>query len=161
LIVSWGYHATPQSSSGSQFLDYLVWSGTKDPAASLSVPAAIQFMQEHHWDQVRRECHVVLRQALQRISELVQMEPLYPLESDLYAQMGIAPLPPATDVATLKSRLYDEQRVEVPMIEWPGRDSSGEPRQWKFVRVSVQGYNTPDDLDALCNGLEKLLPQVQ
>jgi isopenicillin-N epimerase len=152
LVVSWGYHATPQSTNGSQFLDYLSWAGTKDPSAYLSVPTAIQFMQDHNWNKVRQECHALLRPAIQRICDLVQMEPLYPLDSDLYHQMGIAPLPPNTDTAELKMRLYDEYHIEVPLLEWNGR---------KFIRISVQGYNTPEDLNALIDGLQKLLSQVQ
>jgi isopenicillin-N epimerase len=155
LIVSWGYNATPQNiisgATGSQFLDYLRWTGTKDPAASLSVPSAIQFMQEHDWVQVRQDCHALLRTAIERICTLVQMEPLYPLDSALFYQMGIAPLPANTEIIPLKTRLYDEHRVEVPLIEW---------NEKKFVRISVQGYNTQDDLDALYNGLQILLPQV-
>jgi len=152
LVVSWGYHATPETTSGSQFQDYLGWTGTKDPAASLAVPAAIQFMAEHHWDQVCQDCHNLLHRTIQRICELVQMEPLYPLDSDLYRLMGIAPLPPETDLATLKTRLYDEHRVEVPLIDW---------NDHKFVRISVQGYNTQEDLDAFYDGLRALLPQVR
>jgi isopenicillin-N epimerase len=152
LIVSWGYHATPENTRGSQFLDYLGWTGTKDPAAVLSVPDAIAFMQDHHWEQVRQDCHALLCAVLQRICDLVQMQPLYPFNSDVYHQMGIAPLPADTDIATLKARLYAEQHVEVPFIDWNGR---------KFVRISVQGYNTQDDLDALYDGLEQLLPQVK
>lgn len=151
LIVSWGYHATPQTSSGSQFLDYLGWTGTKDPAAVLSVPAAIQFMEEHNWEQIRQACHERLRPVLERICELVDMEPLYPMDSDLYRQMAIAPLPPGTDTAALKSRLYSEYQVEIPIIEWNG---------WKFVRISVQAYNTEEDLEALVAGLSELLPQL-
>ncbi len=152
LVVSWGYHAAPEASTGSRFQDLLGWTGTRDPAASLSVPAALQFMQEHHWEQVRQDCHILLRQAIENICELVQMAPLYPLEADLYFQMGIAPLPPGTDLALLKRRLYDEYRVEVPLIDWNSQ---------KFVRISVQGYNTQADLDALTKGLRALLPQVR
>ncbi len=148
LVVSWGYHTTPQSTSGSRFQDYLGWSGTKDPAAALTVPAAIEFMQAHHWDQVRQDCHALLSSAIQRVCELVHMEPLYPPDSYLYHQMVIAPLPPATDVPTLKARLYAEHRVEVPLTEWNGR---------KFVRISVQAYNTQADLDALYHGLKTIL----
>lgn len=151
LIISWGYHATPESTGGSQFQDYFSWTGTKDPSACLSFPAALQFMQEHNWDEVRKDCHIILRQALQHICDLVQMEPLYPLDSDFYAQMGIAPLPPHTNLDQLKSRLYDEYRVEVPLIDWNMR---------KFMRISVQGYNTPEDLDALYAGLQSLLPHL-
>jgi isopenicillin-N epimerase len=152
LIVSWGYHASSETTRGSRFLDHLGWTGTNDPAAFLSVPAAIQFMQEHQWDQVRQVCHTLLSNILQRICALVQMGSLYPLDSDLYHQMGIAPLPANTDIVTLKTRLYAEQHVEVPFIDWNGR---------KFVRISVQGYNTQEDLDALYAGLESLLPEVQ
>jgi isopenicillin-N epimerase len=151
LVVSWGYQATPQTSSGSQFLDYLGWTGTKDPAAALSVPAAIQFMKEHDWEQVQQACQEHLRPTLERICELTEMEPLYPLDSELYRQMAIAPLPPDIDTGALKSRLYSEYRVEVPIIEWNGR---------KFVRISVQAYNTEEDLEALITGLSQLLPEL-
>ena len=38
------------------------------------------------------------------------------------------------------------------LVEWNSR---------KFVRISVQAYNTQDDLDALYDGLHRLLPQVR
>jgi isopenicillin-N epimerase len=146
LIVSWGYRPTSETTTGSCFVDLLQWTGTKDPAAALSVPAAIQFMAEHDWESVRRECHGLLRQAIQRICTLTGLHPLYPLDSDFYSQMGIAPLPKC-DLAVLKRRLYDEFRVEVPLIQWQGQ---------QFVRISVQGYNSQADVDALMGALEKV-----
>ena len=148
LVISWGFRTQSQYSAGSQFLDFLGWTGTKDPAAYLSVPSAIRFAEEHDWNTVRRTCHDLLRQTLVRICDLVSMEPLYPMGSDLFHQMGIAPLPPRTDLVSLKTRLYEEFKVEVPVIDWNGR---------KFIRISVQGYNTQDDLDALLSGLGKIL----
>ena len=148
LVVSWGYHATPETTSGSTFLDYLGWSGTHDPAAYLSVPAAIQFMDDHDWESVRRECHSLLRQGLSKLCELIGMPPLSLLDSDLYAQMAIVPLPPETDLATLKNRLYDEFHIEVPLTEWNGR---------KFLRISIQAYNTPADIVALVAALQNAL----
>ena len=151
LIVSWGYHATAEIATGSQFIDYLQWTGTRDPAAYLSVPAAIQFMQENDWDKVQQECHGLLRSAIERICELVEMEPLYPLDSDLYAQMGIAPLP-NSDLGLLKKRLYGEYKVEVPLIQWEDK---------QFIRISIQGYNFQEDIDILVSALEVLLPEVR
>jgi isopenicillin-N epimerase len=150
LIVSWGYGATPETTTGSRYVDLLQWTGTKDPAAALTVPAAIQFMQAHAWDEVRCECHVLLRQAIERICELSGLPPLYPLDSDFYSQMGIAPLP-SSNLVILKSRLYDEYKIEVPLIQWQDR---------QFVRISVQGYNTSEDLERLVKALKILLPQV-
>ncbi len=64
--------------------------------------------------------------------------------------MGIAPLP-LSNITLLKSRLYDEHKVEVPLTQWNDK---------QFIRISVQGYNTQADIDALVNALEVLLPQV-
>jgi len=150
LIVSWGYNATRETTTGSRFIDLFQWTGTKDPAAALTVPTAIQFMKEHNWDEVRTECHTLLYQAIERICNLTDMPPLYPLDSGFYSQMGIAPLP-LSDITVLKSRLYDEYKIEVPLIQW---------RERQFIRISVQGYNNQEDIDALVSALQMLLLQV-
>ena len=150
LVVSWGTHPTPDIATGSRFIDILQWTGTKDPTAALVVPTAIQFMQDHDWEEVRRQCHALLRQGIERICDLTSRSPLYPLDSDFYSQMGIAPLPPS-DLVALKSRLYDEFKIEVPLIEWQDQ---------YFVRISIQGYNAQSDVDALVDALKVLLPQV-
>jgi isopenicillin-N epimerase len=148
LVVSWGYGNDPKEGTGSRFIDILQWTGTKDPCAALAVPDAIRFMYEHNWDEIRAECHSLLRMAVEGICGLVGLPPLYPLDSDFYSQMAIAPLPPDTDLVALMARLYDEYKVEVPLIEWNGH---------KFIRISVQGYNTQDDVSALMDGLRALL----
>jgi isopenicillin-N epimerase len=45
-------------------------------------------------------------------------------------------------------RLYDECGIDVPVFSW-----NGQP----MLRVSVQGYNTQEDIDALVSALGKLL----
>jgi isopenicillin-N epimerase len=150
LIISWGLRVSPEKSTGSRFIDVLQWTGTNDPAAYLSVPAAINFMQENHWDDVRLECNKKLRIAIDAICNISNMDWLYPMESRFYAQMGIAPLP-MVNLNLLKNRLYSEYKVEVPLIQWQER---------QFVRISVQGYNTRSDLDVLTDALAKFLPQV-
>jgi isopenicillin-N epimerase len=147
LIVSWGYHPTADIATGSRFVDILQWTGTRDLSAALTVPNAIQFMEEHDWEEVRCQCHDLLRQAIERICDLTGLPPLYPLDSNFYAQMGIAPLP-RSDVPTLKSRLYDEYKIEVPLVEWQDQ---------QFVRISIQGYNTQEDVDALVDALKILV----
>jgi len=47
--------------------------------------------------------------------------------------------------------LYDDYRVEAPIMEWGGR-------QFALWGVSVQGYKTWDDVDALVDALAALLP---
>ena len=51
LIVSWGWHSDRPGPS--RFVDEHEWTGTRDPAAYLAVPAAIQFRDDHDWPLVR------------------------------------------------------------------------------------------------------------
>jgi isopenicillin-N epimerase len=148
LVVSWGYESiTP---SGSTFVDHHEWWGTRDIAAFLAVPAAIKFQQEHDWDKVRSACHKLVKEAQGRICVLTGLAPLHASRQsdDWFAQLAAAPLPVDTDLAVLKTRLYDEYRVEVPLIEWKDK---------KLIRVSVQGYNTGADIDRLLLALSKLI----
>ena len=149
VVVSWGFHATPEMTTGSRFIDYLQWTGTKDPSAALAVPAALQFMQDHNWGDVRHECNIILSQAIKRIDEVTGLAPLNLQNPDPVLQMGIAALPGIRNLPALQKRLYREYRVEVPLIEWNGN---------QYIRVSIQGYNTLEDIDSLLNALEKLLP---
>lgn len=145
LVVSWGWGENKQFSYGSNLLDYLQWMGTDDPSAYLAVPAAIAFQTQHHWPEVRRRCRALLCQALDRISDLTGLESPYANET-FYHQMAIAPLPAVGDLAAFKKQFYDRFRVEVPFTESEGR---------QFVRISVQGYNSQADIDALVDALKK------
>ncbi len=108
-----------------------------------AVPAAIQFMDEHHWDYVRQYCHWLAQEARQRISELTELPPLSPDSTEWYMQMVTVPLPPC-DTVQLKARLYDEFAIEVPIVTW---------QEKPFIRISIQAYNTSDDIDRLVNAL--------
>jgi isopenicillin-N epimerase len=149
LIVSWGYQSRLTSPHESTFIDFLQWSGTKDPAAALSVPAAIAFMRKYRWDDVRVRCHKLLRTAIERICNQTGLSPLYPLDSEFYHQMGTIPIPNIKDLTKLKTRLYHEYRIEIPCVEWNGQH---------FLRLSVQGYNSEEEIDLLVRALTKLIP---
>jgi isopenicillin-N epimerase len=151
LIVSWGYQSRCSPARESKFIDLLQWTGTKDPAAALSVPAAIAFMGEHHWNEVQAGCHQLLENAVDRICDQTRLSPLYPLDSDFYYQMGTIPIPQVRDMNELKSRLYNDYKIEIPCIEWNNRH---------FLRLSVQGYNSEEDIDILVNSVSRLLPTL-
>ena len=144
LVVSWGWESdTP---SGSQFVDYHQWQGTRDIAAFLATPAAIQFQAEHHWEAVRAGCHALAREARRQINELTGLPALCPDSSEWFSQMAAVRLPPV-DVETLKTRLYDDFRVEVPVFKW-----NDQP----ILRFSFQGYNSAADVEALVRALKAI-----
>jgi isopenicillin-N epimerase len=143
LVVSWGWRS-------GRFVDELQWHGTHDPAAFLTAPVAFRFMKEHDWPAVRQRCHELVRETRHRVQELTGLPMLTPDDPAWFAQMSTLPMPPG-DLPALKRRLYDEFRVEIPEFLW-----NGQP----YLRISIQGYNTPADVEALLTGLRTLLPQV-
>ncbi|MFZ2420162.1 MAG: aminotransferase class V-fold PLP-dependent enzyme [Anaerolineae bacterium] len=149
LVVSWGWES--ETPGPSPFVDYLEWTGTQDIAAYLAVPAAIDFQATHDWEQMRLACHELVREARQRINGLTGLASICPDAPEWFQQMAAIRLP-ACDTAALKARLWDEWRVEAPIITW-----NGEP----FVRVSVQAYNDQADIERLVAALTVLLPVVQ
>jgi isopenicillin-N epimerase len=146
LVVSWGYQS--DQPSGAQFVDYHEWQGTRDLAAFLTVPAAITFQAQHNWDAMRRQCHRLAGDTRQRLNALTGLESICPDSPPWFTQMFAARLPTHTDLEVLKRQLYDEYRIEVPVVLW---------NHQKFLRVSFQGYNTPEDADTLVAAVERLL----
>ena len=148
LVVSWGWGAERPYTTGSDFVDYLIWQGTDDPAAYLSVPHAIQFQAAHDWPRQQERCHALLRQALAELETITGCASPYP-DADAYRQMAIVPLPRLSDLNQLKERLYTEYQIEIPCLAWNGR---------YFVRISVQAYNNASDLQRLTTALTQLVP---
>ena len=146
LVVSWGYES--ENPSGSTFVDHHEWWGTRDISAFLTVPKAIQFQQDQDWARVRADCHRLAVETWKRIHDLTGCAPLHSDPELWFAQMIVATLPADTDLPALKARLYDEHRVEIPVVEW---------NEKKLIRLSVQGYNTKRDMDKLLIALKSVL----
>lgn len=145
LVISWGDEG--ETRAASRFLDELEWQGTQDIAAYLAVPAAIGFQREHRWDAVREDCHALARDVRERISGLTGLDPLSPDGPEWYAQMVSLPLP-ATDARRVQRRLLEECAIEAPVMSWNGL---------ALLRVSLQGYNTRDDIDAIVSAVPRVL----
>lgn len=152
-IVSWGWvEGTERFRPESQFVSRNQAQGTRDIAAFLSAPAAIAYQEERDWETVRERCHELALEARERIAALTGLPHIVPSQSPegyrWFRQMAAIPLPKSSDGPELKRRLYDDYRIEIPI--------TGHGDQ-PLIRVSFQGYNTRDDLEALIAALERLL----
>ena len=143
-VVSWGYstelmrHTDAAAYTGSTLLERrLQWQGTRDLAAFLTVPAAIEFQLRHGWDRIRRECHALAAETLQRICGMTGLKPV--CEDTDFGQMVVIPVP-APNADLLQETLFKRYRIEIPVTSHKGH---------RFLRLSVQGYNTREDTDAL------------
>lgn len=146
LVVSWGWEALEPGPS--TFLDYFEWTGTVDPAAFLTAPAAIRFWQEHDWPRVREACHALVCDFHRRMGELTGLTPLTPARREWFTQLAALPLPPGTNVAQLKDQLWDEWQIEIPILDWQGRP---------LIRISVQAFNGPGDVERLMAALGEIM----
>lgn len=147
LVVSWGYES--ERPSQSQFIDHHEWQGTRDLAAFLSVPAAIEFQDQHDWLTVSQNCHELASRTRQRIHGLTGLQQICPDDPAWFGQMFSAPLPGNLDAEAFKTRLYENYRIEAPIFTWA---------EHILLRVSIQAYNRPADVDALLGAVTELLP---
>ncbi|MFN8385462.1 MAG: aminotransferase class V-fold PLP-dependent enzyme [Anaerolineales bacterium] len=76
LVVSWGYE--PETPVSSEFVSHHEWWGTRDMAAFLSVPAAIEFQAKHDWERVSEACHQLALECQQKICELTSLRRFIP-----------------------------------------------------------------------------------
>lgn len=150
-VISWGYsaHGTEPTEfdayTGTTLLERrLQWQGTRDLAAFLSVPAAIEFQANHNWDRIRRDCHALAAQTLQRITEFTGLQPI--CQDGDFGQMVVIPVP-AMNPQELKQTLFARYRIEVPITAHQNQ---------LFIRLSVQGYNTVSDADALVEAVQEI-----
>ncbi len=144
LVVSWGFES--EQPGPSRYVDLFQWTGTRDIAAYLSTPAAIEFQEKHHWDRVRQACHELASEAQKSICSMTGLPPLS--NSNWFRQFVSIPLPEKTDLESIKCKLYEKYSIEIPLIAWNGK---------KLIRVSLQGYNSSRDIEKLLHALKILL----
>jgi isopenicillin-N epimerase len=124
-VVGWGYRE-------SEFALRHGREGTRDPAAYLAVPAAIEFVREHG---EAAECRALLERGSRRLAAAG----FDPFASAQPLQMACFRLPEC-DPEEIERRLREEFRIDAPVRKWNGQS---------LIRVSVAPYNTAEDVAAL------------
>ena len=90
LVTSWGWES--DHPSGSQFVDYHQWQGTRDLSPFLAAPAAIAFCNEHDWPAVQAEGHRLALLTRTRINEFTGLDSIAPDSSiGLMASIRLPP----------------------------------------------------------------------
>ncbi len=146
LVVSWGYESDKPGVS--RFIDYHEWQGTRDLAAFLSVPAAIDFQKEHDWPKYRAQCHTLASAARTYINAITGCSAISLDTETWFSQMVSVTLPEQVEPEPLQSMLYHKYNIEVPVYIW---------NNLPLMRISVQAYNSESDINALISALKSLL----
>ena len=144
LVVSWGYKAFKPSSSA--FLDYHQMIGTRDFSSFLTVPACIEFMNEYKWTEVGSRCRQMVLNEASRFFDLLDAEPISPLNEDWIGQMISIRLN-TTEPENLQKLLFHKYRIEIPVMR---------QEEDVYIRYSIQAFNVKEDLDALYHALSEI-----
>lgn len=145
LVVSWGYDNTVIAES--QFLDYHEYQGTRDISAFLCTPKVIDFLEENNWKQISKDCKTIVRENYQRFCDLLNAKPLCPISEEFLGQMASVQIQTEEPVK-LKELLLEKYKIEVPIMPLNGKF---------YLRYSINGYNSQEDLDVLYKALQEIL----
>ena len=132
VVISWGYH------EDAGFGERHGWQGTRDPAAYLAVPKAIEMHATFDLERAKE-----LADEAERALAPHGPRPLRGEPSPLMRALTVR----TADPAGLWRRLYDEHRVEVPVYEWEGT---------ALLRISIGPYNDEADVARLAAAFRDL-----
>ncbi len=144
LMVSWG--GTNECASDDAFVNELQFQGTNDMSSFLAISDAIKFQAAHNWDAVRDECQKKIAWVKDELESLSNVRAWYPTNPDMQKQMAAVILK-RKDGQTVKDYLEREYKIEIPV--WSRGDDA-------VLRVSVQGYNTQEELELLVSAIKTL-----
>jgi isopenicillin-N epimerase len=139
------------------FQDRFDWAGTFDPSAWLCVPEAIRWVGEllpGGWRELRERNRQLAVQARTLLCQKWGVTP--PCPEELIGSIATISLPERFQARRSSGKidaeqlaLYDRFGIEVPLCRF------GEPER-RWLRVSAQIYNSPDDYEYLAEALERL-----
>ncbi len=152
LVISHGWTAQSKEPGAkgafgnSPFVDEIEVQGTRDPAPWLTVSAALNYRRDNDWPAIQAHCQALAQDTARRLGELTGLPPLSAPQF-CAPQMVAIPLPEC-DTDQLKLDLIDKFNIEIPVFKWQDRC---------IARLSVQGYNSKEQMDLLLTALQSLL----
>ena len=141
---------------GEGFAREFGWQGTRDVSGWLAIPRALQFMSELGWDSVMAHNHAMAAWAQQVLCEAWGVEPISPPDGSMLGSMATLRAPgrigelSESETAIVQQKLYDQHRLEAPLMRWGGRVS---------IRPCCQLYNVPEEYQRLATAVSDIARQ--
>lgn len=134
------------------------WSGTRDPSPWLCIPFSIGFFEDQikgGWEEIMRNNKEMALQGRGLLCEALGTTPPTPdsmicsMSSIELPGKGVVP-PSPPDGEPIHNLLYDDYRIQVPVISWPNHNT-------KYIRISAHVYNTKEEFEYLSESLKSIL----
>jgi isopenicillin-N epimerase len=158
LSISHGFNS-PRTDR-SLFLIEFAWTGTVDPTACLSVPAALRFMEglaPGGWTEIMARNRALVLAGRKSLCQALEIAP--PCPEGCVGAMAAVPLPnargeqrplPPLYIDPLQDQLLARHNIEVPVIPW-------QRFPHRLLRISAQLYNSEPQWHLLTEALGELL----
>ena len=162
LAISHG--ANSPRSDRSRFRLEHDWTGTADPSAYLSIPAAVEFgagLLEGGWPALRARNHEVALRGRELLCSALGIDP--PVPDEMVGSMATVALSLESDNAPVDDGITDDelhaalesQGIQVMVAPWPMRPERGRWR--RVIRISAAPYVAIDDFERLARALPTAL----
>jgi isopenicillin-N epimerase len=155
LQVSWGWYPDrarldePDEFGSTPRLRFFEFEGTRDQCPWLAAPEAIAFQEKLGLAAIRRRNEELVQHTRQLLGDKLGLGPHTPRHPELHGFLTAFRLPPKVAAPHLRRVLWEQFRVEAPVIERPNG---------LLIRVSTHFYNTEEEIDrlgeALAHGLK-------
>jgi isopenicillin-N epimerase len=148
-----GHGANSPRTDRSRFLLEFDWTGTHDPSAVMSLPAALQYMSgllPGGLPALRDRNHDLVVRARALLMDALDIEA--PCPPEMLGAMATLPLPATLSMSApvLYEALWRKHRIEAPVFAWP---TPGRP----MLRVCAQIYNDLQQYEKLASAVRSEL----
>ena len=138
-VISHGYNGGWPSAGGRLHAQF-DWTGTDDPSAWLTVPAALDAVEAMHpegWPGVRRSIRELCLAGRRILIDALGIDP--PAPDEMIGAIASLPVPPANHSGNeifdpLMAALEQRHRIQVPVFTWPAPPE-------RLLRISAHIYN--------------------
>jgi len=140
LVISWAEINLPSFS-----LRHEMW-GTRDMAAFLSIPSALEFRQQHDWSNRAVEARNIVLEYREKFAALFERDLI--CDETWLGQMASVLLPVNTPALELWNYLWAEYRIEAMITKW---------RDEPILRLAYNAYNSAGEMDVLLQAISSFL----
>jgi isopenicillin-N epimerase len=120
--------------------------GTDDHSRTLSIPAAIDFLESAGLEYFRERTHALAQYARERISGLTGLDSWFPDSPEWYGSLVSLELPPVDESDMIRA-LWEKYRIEAYIKTWNDRP---------LIRVACHLYTQAAEIDLLTDALSEL-----
>ena len=140
MVISWAEINQPSFS-----LRHEMW-GTRDMAAFLAIPAALEFRREHDWESQNLRSRQVVREYRIKFAKLCERDLI--CDESWLGQLASVLLPGNGTTSGLWKYLWEQHRIEAMVTQW-----QTEP----ILRLGFNAYNDISEMDALFSAVAQYL----